>query len=74
MGRMVCLAQEDDFARVLRELNRLAREGGVLFLKTPRFRQVLLYLLYAAGLTLEEIAPIVDFPLAELQALLARED
>ncbi|SIQ11441.1 conserved hypothetical protein (putative transposase or invertase) [Alkalispirochaeta americana] len=30
--------------------------------------------LLAIGMTLEEIAPIVDFPLAELQALLARED
>ncbi|SIQ11390.1 hypothetical protein SAMN05920897_1041, partial [Alkalispirochaeta americana] len=30
--------------------------------------------LLATGMTLEEIAPIVDFPLAELQALLARED
>ncbi|WP_146049539.1 hypothetical protein [Alkalispirochaeta sphaeroplastigenens] len=30
--------------------------------------------LLAKGMTLEEIAPIVDFPLSELRELLARED
>ncbi|SIR05412.1 conserved hypothetical protein (putative transposase or invertase), partial [Alkalispirochaeta americana] len=54
----------------------LKMEGHQEGLQEGRQEEALLVArrLLATGMTLEEIAPIVDFPLAELQALLARED
>ena len=37
------------------QLNRLANEGGVLLVHNPRFRQIELYILSAAGLTKREL-------------------
>ena len=45
----------DNLSHLLAQLNRLANQGDVLLIHNPRFRQIELYILSAAGLTNREL-------------------
>ena len=45
----------DNLSHLLAQLNRLANQGEVLLVHNPRFRQIELYILSAAGLTSREL-------------------